>query len=78
MKDGAMNMWDLPSAVFIDSGLGISVDVDFQSGGEIWFPVPAATFNRLSNRSYMNKIISPICLQDQGPALVNLQETLWN
>jgi hypothetical protein len=49
MKDGAMNMWDLPSAVFIDSGLGISVDVDFQSGGEIWFPVPAATFDRLSN-----------------------------
>ena len=44
MKDGAMNMWDLPSAVFIDSGLGISVDVDFQSGGEIWFPVPGGYF----------------------------------
>jgi hypothetical protein len=37
MKDGAMNMWDLPSPVFIDSGLGISIGVDFQDGGEILF-----------------------------------------
>jgi hypothetical protein len=37
MKDGAMNMWDLPSPVFVDSGLGISVGVDFKVGGEILF-----------------------------------------
>lgn len=37
MKDGAMNMWDLPSPVFVDSGLGISVGVDFKDGGEILF-----------------------------------------
>ena len=32
-----MSMCDLPSPVFVDSGLGISVGVDFHDGGEILF-----------------------------------------
>jgi hypothetical protein len=49
MKDSNLNMLDLSPHVFITAGLGISVGVDFKDGGEILFPVPAATFNRLSN-----------------------------
>jgi hypothetical protein len=49
MKDPNVNRLDLSSHVFIPAGLGIPVGVDFQHGGEIWFPVPAATINRPSN-----------------------------
>ena len=37
MRDRAMSMCDSPSPVFVDSGLGISVGVDFHDGGEILF-----------------------------------------
>ena len=37
MKDGALNMSDLTSRIFIDADLGISLDPDFHDGGEILF-----------------------------------------
>jgi hypothetical protein len=49
MKDPNVNRLDFTLHVFVPAGLGISLGVDFQSGGEILFPVSAATFNRLSN-----------------------------
>jgi hypothetical protein len=78
MQDPNLNILDLSPHVFITAGPGISVGVDSNMVEKSSSPVLVATFNRLSNSSYMNKIIPPICLQDQGPALANLQETLWN
>jgi hypothetical protein len=44
MDDSNMNLWEINPPVFITSGLGISVGVDFQDGGEILFTGAGAHF----------------------------------
>jgi hypothetical protein len=53
MQDPNLNMLDLSPHVFITAGLGISVGVDSNMVEKSFSPVLVATFNRLSNRSYI-------------------------
>lgn len=49
VRDGAVNYWHLPTDASIQSGLGVSVGVDFADGGEIMFTGAAA---RLKEQAY--------------------------
>jgi hypothetical protein len=53
MKDPNLNRLDLSPHVYITAGLGISVGVDSNMVEKSSSPVLVATFNRLSNRSYI-------------------------